>query len=125
MEILVRFLMIVTYVAIPCLALLAYRGWAKHLRQDLPRWRSFLGVASIIITLLNWLALAYPAFMIAAHLQADFFTAGWTVANIMVALIGAAWSLALKGRPRVCAFLAGCLMASPWLISYLGDALPC
>jgi|GEM_PF-3093273 len=113
-------LMVVAYVAIPCLGVLAYLGWAKRWRSELPIWRSYLGVGSSLMTLVVWLESAYLAYRISAHLRTDFFTVGWTVANILVALTGAAGSLALKGRPRVYAFLAACLMATPWIISYLG-----
>ena len=119
-EILGGSLMVVAYVAIPCLGVLAYLGWAKRLRSELPIWRSYLGVGSCLMTLVLWFESAYVAFKISAHLRTDFITVGWTVANILVAVTGAAGSFALKGRPRVYAFLAACLMATPWIMSYLG-----
>jgi hypothetical protein len=41
-----KILGVLTFVAVPCLAILAYRGWAKSLRQELPQWRNALGLAS-------------------------------------------------------------------------------
>jgi hypothetical protein len=49
-----KILGVLTFVAVPCLAILAYRGWARSLRQELPHWRNALGLASIVVTFLSW-----------------------------------------------------------------------
>ena len=111
-------LAIATYLAIPCLTFVAYRGWAKHGRQDLPSWRSYLGVGSMALTLIVWLGTAYFGFSHYAHLPTDFLSDTWMVSNMFISVLAAVGSLALKGRPRVSAFAAAPLMAAPWIFDY-------
>jgi hypothetical protein len=118
-EILGFSLVIAFYLAVPCLALLSYRGWAKQWRTKLPLWRNLLGAGSIAFTLINWLAFAYVAFAIVTRRRTDFFMDIWTIVSVLVSLAAVVLSLALKGRPRICAFLAACLMATPLIMDYV------
>ncbi len=43
----------VIFLSVPILTALAIRGWTRRWRQELPRWRSTLGLASMVVTLLN------------------------------------------------------------------------
>ncbi len=106
------------YLAIPCLTFVAYRGWAKLERQQLPAWRSYLGVGSMALTLLVWIGAVYLGFSLYAHLSTDFFSGIWMVANMFISVLAALGSLALKGRPRVSAFAAAVLMAAPFIFDY-------
>ncbi len=110
---------VATFLAVPLLTAVAYRGWAKQWRSELPLWRNLLGAWSIAFTLINWLAFAYLAFAIFTRRHTDFFTDLWTVVAVLVSLAAVVLSLALKGRPRICAFLAACLMATPLIMNYL------
>jgi hypothetical protein len=118
-EILGVALWIAIYAAIPCLTLLAYQGWAKQGRHELPLWRCFLGVGSMVMTLLVWLGTAYFGYRLYAHLATDFFPATWMAVNALLAILAAAGSLALKGRPRALAAAAALLMAAPWILDYM------
>lgn len=106
---------IATYFMVPCLTFVAHRDWAKRVRQELPSWRSYLGVGSMALTLIVWLETAYLGFSRYAHLPPDFFSDIWMVANMFISVLGAVGSLALKGRPRLSAFAAAALMAAPFM----------
>jgi hypothetical protein len=45
----------ITCTGIPILVVLAHLRWRKVLRQELPRWRSGLGLASMVIVSVLWL----------------------------------------------------------------------
>ena len=117
MHALFAFLTAVATFAPPALVVLAYLGWVKRLRENLPRWRSLIGVTSIALTLLNWLIFLALAFVLLMHLQANFFTAGWTAINALTAAISTSLAFALKGTPRTQAVVAGLFMTSIWMIS--------
>lgn len=109
-------LAITLYVVSPCLAFLAYRGWAKHGRTDLPNWRNFLGLGSLMATLIVWLGTAYLKFRLFAHLPEDI--GAWTIPAVLVTILAAMGSLTLQGRPRVCAFAAAVLTGLPWIFDF-------
>lgn len=111
-----------TYFAVPCLTFVAYRGWAKRVRQELPSWRSCLGVGSMELTLIVWLETAYLGFSRYAHLAPDFFSDIWMVANMFISVLAAVANLALKGRSRLSAFAAAALMAVPFIFDYTRGA---
>lgn len=50
----IGFLALAAFVAVPCLSVLAYRGWAKFGGKDISDWRNVLGLLSIIVISLNW-----------------------------------------------------------------------
>ena len=58
----------------PLLTALAYRGWVKRVREDLPPWRRVLGITSIVTTFLSWLALVISAFSVLMHFHSSFFS---------------------------------------------------
>jgi prepilin signal peptidase PulO-like enzyme (type II secretory pathway) len=112
-----RYLIMVTaFVAVPCLTVLAYRGWAKNSRQDLPRWRSVLGITSISVTFLNW----FGCTILALSALVDFnipFSSDWVSPLALLVLLGTCLALALRGAPRLQAIVAGVLMVAVWLTS--------
>lgn len=121
MHALYAFMTTATTFAPPVLVVLAFRGWLKRLRGNLPRWRSFIGVISIILTLLNWLTFLAFAFVLLMRLQANFFTDGWTVISALVAAASTSLAFALKGAPRTQAVFAGLFMTSIWMISLANE----
>jgi hypothetical protein len=99
--------------ASPILAflLLAFRGWIKHTRKDLPRWRNALGAASFLVITINFLVLTFP-FLVAlgglrfrANISLDIFVG----AVFYSVPIGTALGFALKGISRLQLILAGVL----------------
>ena len=60
----------VIFLSVPILTALAIRGWTRRWRQELPRWRSTLGLASLVVTLLSWFGLAFLALSVIMDLNA-------------------------------------------------------
>src|SRR5437879_3304800 len=102
---LVRLVAIACYLAIPLLTLLAYRGWAKRVRKDLPRWRSSAGVISIVITFLNWLASVILVLSPHMHFNISFFFLNWAGPIVFIIGVGTSLGFAWKGAPRLQAVL--------------------
>ena len=102
----------VTIVAIPCLAILAYRGWIKGLRHELPHWRSGLGIASIVVTFLSWASTCILLLIDRIGINTDFLSVDWTTPIALLALAGTSLAIALKGASRIEAIVAGILMAA-------------
>jgi hypothetical protein len=111
-----RFMTVIAALAVLSLTLLAYRGWAKRLRKDLPRWRSILGMTSVAFMFLASLIAVIFAFLALIHFKVessylliDFLLLFYwlDIGLFLGAVVGALLSLALKGAPRVQAGLAG------------------
>lgn len=93
------------------LALLAFRGWAQHLRRELPAWRNALGLTSILATLINLLALAAPVLLAMVRTNLHLLTSDWMAAVILLVFLSICFAFALRGAPRVEMVLAGLLSA--------------
>ena len=110
-----KILGVLTFVTVPCLAILAYRGWAKSLRQQLPRWRNALGLASMVVTLLSWFGLAILALSALMDLNANFFSPDWMPPIAFLTVAGTSLAFALRGSSRIEAIVAGLLMVAAWI----------
>jgi hypothetical protein len=113
------YLMIALYLAIPSLTFVAYRDWAKRWRQQLPPWRSCLGVGSMIMTLIIWIGTVYFGLIVFLHRPTGFSPDLWMVGSVFVSGLAAIGSLALKGRMRLAAFAGALLAAAPWMLDYV------
>jgi len=104
--------------AIPVLTVLAWRGWAKHVRKDLPHWRSVIGVISILITFLR-LACVYGSLPPGGldSRTVDNLVEAWLSAVLLMAFIGISLAFALRGISRAQVILAGLLMVALWFAS--------
>jgi hypothetical protein len=49
---------LICFVAVPVLLFLAWSGWAKGVRAELPHWRNALCILALLLLLLNWLGAA-------------------------------------------------------------------
>jgi len=104
--------------AIPVLTVLAWRGWAKHVRKDLPHWRSVIGVISILITFLSWLAFMGLFLLVGLDSRTvDNLVEAWLSAVLLMAFIGISLAFALRGISRAQVILAGLLMVALWFAS--------
>ena len=112
-----KILGVFTFVAVPCLAILAYRGWTKSLRHDLPSWRSALGIVSIVVTFLSWSSLAILPLLDRIGVNTGFFSPDWTAPIALLVLAGTTLAFALRGASRIEAIVAGLLMVTAWLTS--------
>jgi hypothetical protein len=57
---------LVGLVSVPILLFLAWRGWNKRLRAELPQWRNGLCISTLLLLSFNWLgaaALDVPVFL--------------------------------------------------------------
>jgi len=100
--------------AIPALAILAYRGWARGVREQVARWRSTLGVMSIAFTFLGWIGLVVPFIFGLMGFNVDFVGSTWITALFYFGVIAISLAFALRGTSRVQALLAGLLVLALW-----------
>jgi hypothetical protein len=118
MELMIKIFLISAFIATPSFAVLAYRGWLKHGRQAQPRWRSDLGLASILLTFMDWLVFAL--LIIAAQARILVINADtWDGISIVVAILSASLGFALTRAARIYAIAAGALMATIQIILIL------
>ena len=110
---------IAVLLAIPVFTVLAWRGWAKRVRKELPRWRSVIGVISILITFLSWLAFVGPFLLMGldSHTVNNLNFDIWLSVILLMLFIGISLALALRGTSRVQTLLAGLLMVALWFAS--------
>ena len=95
--------------ATPCLTILAFRAWAKRLRNDLPSWRNALGLISMATTFICWLG--YVTFFLLVgftRLQLD--SVFWLVSGVLMLCLGISSAIALKSPSRLLTLSAGLLM---------------
>jgi hypothetical protein len=104
----VKSIAIVLTFTMPVLTLLSFRGWAKHVRKGLPRWRNVLGLVSISIASLNSLVLLISFVLALVGYKFGRIGEVWLVL-FYSAPIGTALGLSLRGFPRPQIILAGVL----------------
>ncbi len=114
----------ISFFVVPTCIFLAYRGWKKRYRFELPRWRIYLGLSSILATLFSWLA--YLFLLSIAALEK--FNIAYIDTNVgssqvnaiaIVSGAGALVALSLKGAPRLQTAAAGALMSAIWLLTVI------
>ena len=108
-EILLVSLAITANVAIPCLTGSAYRGWARRWRNELSRWRSTLGLTSMVVTFLSWLAFVVVFSLMGLFkipMKLDFLPG----LELLLVFIGISLASTLKGTARMQSLAAGFLM---------------
>lgn len=103
----------VTFLAVPMLTLLAFRGRAKRLRKDLPRWRNILATLSISIASFNSLLLLIifllPLTHFRLHVPGELF-----LSMFFSAPVGIALGFSLRGLPPLQTILAGAITIAVW-----------
>jgi membrane associated rhomboid family serine protease len=101
----VKALMFAILVVSPCLCIFAYRTWTIRVRQNLSRWRNVLGVASIALMFLNWLA--FVLVIILRRQYIDLETRAPT--SFLVSVLAVVLAFALKKSPRIQVVAVGIL----------------
>ena len=96
--------------AIPMLTGLAWRGWARHVPKDLPRWRSITGAISILSTFLSWLSFLGPFLLHMMGIDVRRFAEGCLSAAFLFTFLGISLAFALRGSSRALVLLAGLSM---------------
>src|SRR5258706_7706565 len=118
LELMIKIFVISAFIAIPSFAVFAYRGWLKHVRQAQPRWRSILGLASILLTFIDWLT--FVLLIIALQTRIIIINPDdWSTVSVLIAILGASLGFALTGAARTQAIVAGSLMAAIWIIGFV------
>ncbi|PYU23020.1 MAG: hypothetical protein DMG32_16885 [Acidobacteria bacterium] len=108
---------IAVLLAIPVVTVLAWRGWAKRVRKDLPRWRNVLAVISILSTFVSWLAFLSPFLLSLIGIDTHRFADACLSAAFLMMFAGIPLAFALRGTSRVRTLLAGLLMVALWFAS--------
>jgi len=116
MDLLIEFFLISASIATPFFSVLAYRGWLEHARQEPLRWRSILGLASILLTFMAWLISVLLLLAAQIGIQVRTYLYSWPAISILIAIVGASLGFVLKGAARIQAIVAGSLMAAIWII---------
>jgi len=115
----IRWVFLVMVILAPlCLIVFAYRGWAKRKQSELPSWRNLLGVTSIAVSVVSWFAFAYLVLALSTGNRTDFFTGAWLLAIGLASSGAIGLGVALKGRSRLLAVLAACLLSILWILTY-------
>jgi hypothetical protein len=114
-------LALVSLVAIPILLLLAWRGWTRSVRAELPAWRNGLCISALLLLFLDWLGavvlevpiLVNPRMTRPAGLMEDMLTLSHPLCVIVIVL-----AFSFRRVPRIQAVLAGLLMLVSWPMGY-------
>jgi hypothetical protein len=115
-------LSIVGLVSVPILLFLAWRGWTKGVRAELPPWRNGLCISALLLLSLNWLGTAVleapvfvnPRMLRSAGLMEGMLTL-WHPLSLFVVLL----AFALRRVPRIQAVLGGVLLLASWPLGYV------
>jgi hypothetical protein len=109
-------------VGVPILLFLAWKGWTKSVRAELPAWRNGLCISALLLLSLNWLGAAVleapvfvnPRMPRPAGLMEAMLTLSHLLGIIVIVL-----AFALRRAPRIQAILAGVLMLVSWPLGYV------
>lgn|ERR1700682_400736 len=109
---------------VPALLYLAWSGWARTVRADLPRWRNGIGLAVLLILSLSWAGAVflYPTFAHFLHYDpSGLISLKWVVFVLShpVDLLALVLAVSLKRGPRVEAALAALIMVTCWPGGYV------
>ena len=112
---------LVGLVSVPILLSLAWRGWARRLRGELPPWRSGLSLSALLLLSVNWLGAAVleaPVFVASQGPRSRALEEALLTLSHPLCLVIVVLALALRGLPRLQTVLAGLLMLVSWPAGY-------
>src|SRR5260370_12144851 len=104
----------VSFLSVQILRALAIRGWTRRWRQELPRWRSTLGLASMVVTLLTWFGLAILALLALMDVNTSFYSPDWVDPIALIAIAGTSLAFALRGASRIKPIVPTPLLPPPY-----------
>ena len=113
---------LVGLVSVPILLILAWRGWAKQVRAELPPWRNGLCISALFLLSLNWLGAAVlevPVFVSPRMTRPAVLMEGMLTLSRLFCIIVIVLAFALRRVPRVQAVLAGLVMLVSWPLGYV------
>lgn len=95
--------------SVPVLSVLAYLDWRRSPQTALSRWRNLTGAGSVAITLVAWAGYALATFAsLGGHFKYSRDDAFLSISTL--AIVAAVPALAWRGRPRIVAAAAACLL---------------
>jgi len=115
-------LSLVGLVAVPILLFLAWRGWTKGVRAELPPWRNGLCILALLLLSLNWLGAAVleaPVFVNPQMSRSAGLMEAMLTLSHPLGVVVVVFAFALRRVPRIQAVLAGVLLLVSWPLSYV------
>ncbi len=113
----IGFIALAASMAVPCLTVMAYRGWAKFGGKEISNWRNVLGLLSIIVASLNWALFIAIAFSTIIRFRTVLDSPDLNGLFVLLSLVPAVLCFALKKAPRIQVLIASGLMVGLWLTS--------
>lgn len=113
---------LVGLLGVPILLFLAWRGWTRMLRAELPPWRNGLCISALLLLSFNWLgaaALELPVFLNPRMPRPAGFTEVMLTLSHPIGLVVVLLAFALRRVPRVQAVVAALLMLMSWPLGYV------
>ena len=114
---LIGLLALAAFVAVPCLSVLAYRGWIRFDGKEMPNWRRVLGLLSITVTSLNWVLFLAITFLPVIQVHTVLPWSDLDGVFALLSLLSIGLCFALKRTPRIQVLIASGLMTGLWLTS--------
>ena|SRR5688572_22003833 len=108
-------------VSVAILVCLAWIGWARKLRGELPPWRNALSFSALLLLSLNWIAVALLVAPMFLHSQVQWpeaYVGAMLTLSHPVGVVVIVLAFALRGVPRVQTVLAGLLLLISWPLGY-------
>src|SRR5258706_13881857 len=113
---------LICFVTVPVMLFLAWNGWAKGVRAELPPWRNGLCILALLLLLLNWLGTAVleaPVFVNPRTPRpADLMQVMLTLSHPL-AIVALVFAFAFRRVSRVQTVVAALLMLVSWPIGYV------
>lgn len=109
-------------VSVPILVCLAWRGWARNLRRELPPWRSAVSFSALLLLSLTWMAVALlegTVFLRPEVPRPEAFLHAMLTLLHPLAVVLIVLAFGLRGVPRIQAVLAGFLLFLSWPLGYV------
>lgn len=108
---------IVALLAVPVLSAISFRIWANKTRGDIARWRSRLGAASIVLTILSWVTFVTPILLHMLRMDNTLVGVDWDGIVLLLIVAGSILAMTLKRSPRILQVAASLLMFVLWIAS--------
>jgi hypothetical protein len=117
LQVLAAISVMVALLAVPVLSTISCRIWVNIIRGDIPRWRSTLGIASIFLTILSWVAFVTPILLHMLRMDSALVGVDWDEVVLLLIIAGSILALTLKRSPRIFQVTASLLMYVLWIAS--------
>ena len=115
-----QYVQVISYLAVPCFVVFAYRDWTKCLPESLSSWRRRLGLTSMLVISADWCSIIFLIVADKANIRwAMNINNSWFTYLEVAPILAAILAFALKGRARTSTIVAGLSMALVWVTSWM------